>query len=181
MMMFFALFWLGFVGVFTFVFMGGMFATEAPFAMIIFVAAFLSIFWFVGITLLRTALKEHKKNKETELYGVECYARTINVYESGTYVNDNPEYKADFILYVTSTGEVQKVSEVVGYNYNAFKPGTTIKGKYYNGDINFDKTTVGITLPYEAENKIKEFMVHYNISEPTDVVVINGVEYVRKN
>lgn len=177
----FAIFWLSFIAVFTFVFMGSMVATGAPFVMYLFVGAFLSIFWFVGIAMLRASYKQLKKNKETQMYGNECYAKVIELYESGTYVNDRPEYKGDFIVYDTVTGEVQKVSEVVGFNYNAFKPGTTVKGIYYNGDINIDKNTVGMALPYEAETKIKEFMAHYNISDPTDVVIINGVEYIRKN
>lgn len=177
----FGIFWLGFIALFTFVFMGSLIASGAPFIMYLVIGGFLSIFWFVGISLVRSGYKQLKKNKETELYGNECYARVVEIYESGTYVNGRPEYKADFVLYDTVSGETNKVTEIVGFNYNAFKPGTTVKGIYYNGDINIDKNTVGIAMPYEAETKIKEFMAHYNISDPTEVVVINGVEYVRKN
>lgn len=177
----FGIVWLSFVSIFTFVFMASLFASGAPLVIGLGVGGFLSIFWFVGISMIRQGYKEYKANKETDLYGEECYAKIINVYESGSYVNDNPEYKADMIVYIPSNGEVLKLAETVGFNYSLFKPGTIVSGKYYNGDININKESSGITLPYEADEKIKAFMKHYNISDPANVIVIDGVEYVRKD
>ena len=56
------------------------FDISVGFFMYLVIGGFLSIFWFVGISLVRSGYKQLKKNKETELYGNECYAIYIYHY-----------------------------------------------------------------------------------------------------
>ena len=171
--LFFGLFWLGFIAIFTIIFMSAMIASSAPFPIVIFVVLFLSIFWYVGIIMLKSGIKQYKANKNTDLYGEECFGKITSIYESGTYVNENP-------VYIPSINDVLTVSEVIGYSKKEYPLGTPVRGKYYNGDINIIERGPIVTISPFAEEKINEYMKHYGLT-PQDTVVIDGVEYVRKD
>lgn len=176
----FGLVWLGFIAFFTIMFMSAMIASSAPFPILIFVVLFLSMFWYVGIVMVKSGIKQYKANKNTDLYGEECYGKITAVYETGSYVNDNPEYKADIVVYIPSINDVVTVSEVIGYSKKEYPLGTPVRGKYYNGDINIIERGPIVTMSPFAEEKINEYMKHYGLT-PQDTVVIDGVEYVRKD
>lgn len=178
----FGLVWLVLVAMFTIVFLISATFSGAPIYIPIFLILFLSLFWYVGIYLIVKGYKKIKANKETNLYGELCYAVISNIYESGAYVNNNPEYKADFLVYIYSRGEVELVSEVVGFDYTQYKIGTCVKVKYYNGDINIESVEPKDSLPYDVEAEIQKYKEHYNINLPSDdAIIIDGVEYVRKD
>lgn len=178
--LFFGIIWLSFIAFFTIMFMSAMVASSAPFPILIFVTLFLSIFWYVGIVFVKAGYKQYKANKNTDLYGEECFGKVIKVYETGAYVNDSPEYKADFVVYIPSINEVLVVSEVIGYTTREYPIGSSIRGKYYNGDVNIIEKGTIVTLSPFAEEKIKEYMNHYGLN-PENKIVIDGVEYVRKD
>lgn len=178
----FGVVWLVFIAVFTIMFIVISVFSGAPFYIPILFLLILSLFWFVGIHLTVKGYKKIKADKETKLYGELCYGIISNIYESGAYVNDNPEYKADLLVYISSRREVELVSEVIGFDYNKYEIGTCVKLKYYNGDINIESVESNNALPYDAEAEIKRYKEHYKINLPSDdTIIIDGVEYVRKD
>ena len=92
----FSIIWLIFTGIFTF---AGIMSSSSidPMAIIVIV-----LFWIIGIFLFIKGLRKVIKNHKTEKYGEECYGIVNNIYPTGTYINHQPEFKADFIVYIPS-------------------------------------------------------------------------------
>lgn len=137
------------------------------------------LFWVVGISVFIKGLVKIIKNIQTNKYGEECYGKICDVYESGNYVNGRPEYKADVLVYIPSSGETQTISETVGFNEYKYDLGSYLKLKYYKGDINF-LYEVGINeLPSDVRFKIEGKKTEGINGKNT--ITIDGVEYVRKD
>lgn len=107
-------------------------------AVLIPVLGFLSIFWIIGIIMVIVGIKKEKRDKKTEQYGEECYGKIMNVYPSGTYVNNRPLFKADFKIYIPSERVVRTISEEVGFNPVDYPINGYVKIKYYDNDINVE-------------------------------------------
>ena len=107
-------------------------------AVLIPVLGFMSIFWIIGIIMLTVGIKKEKRDKKTEQYGEECYGKIMNVYPSGTYVNNRAEFKADFKIYITSERMIKTISETIGFNPVDYPINGYVKVKYYENDINVE-------------------------------------------
>lgn len=136
---------------------------------------FLVFFIAIGVFLIVKGLTKVVRNYKTSKNGEECFGIIKNVYESGTYINDSAEYKADVIVYIESLGKVEIISEVIGFNLSKFPVGSYVKLKYYNGDINIldvvDYNSISENSKYYLKNE------ESNIEKVEDIITVNGVKY----
>lgn len=184
----FGLIWTSITAILTFVFYSGTsgeiyvndeLVSQAEFNEMLWPKLFFGIFWAIGLFMIYWGLKRIIKDKKTNAFGEICYGKITDIFESGTYINEVPELKAQIVLYIPSINDIKIVSEVIGlyglvYNYEI---GKCVEVKYYNGDINFEKVLDIQDLPYEAQEILNEFKTEM----PKEKVMYNGVEYIRKD
>lgn len=162
--------------------------TQAEFSTMLFPKVFLGIFWFIGLFMLYTGLKKIIKNHNTNVYGEIVYGKICNIYNSGTYINEVPELKADFLIYVPSEWGTKVVSEVIGLDNikNCYQIGDYVEVKYYNNDINIIRTVTEDELPYEARPELVSYKSPAELekekfnNKSDDSIYINGEEYIRR-
>lgn len=144
------------------------------------VMLFLSFFWIIGIYLIKSGLKEIRTNKATDNFGEECFGIITDIYETGTYVNDVPELKADIKAYIPSLLETISVSEKLGLAHKAgeYDIGTYVLLKYYNGDVNIVYSVDEAILPADAKYELEKIAPQKTSVQ--DTIILDGVEYVRK-
>lgn len=182
---FFSTIWLLITGVITFGFycsgsnitVNGQYVTQEEFNAMLGPKLFLGIFWVVGITIFIIGIKRIIKNYKTNTYGELCYGRIINIFKSGVYINDEPQLKANIAVYIESIGIVEEIEEVIGVARRVkYREGDYIEGKYYNGDINITDYIPEGAIPIHIQDKLKNLY-----TPPSDTIVIDGVEYVKKD
>ena len=168
--LFFGLIWTGFVALFTI----GVLASGDFFAML-----FMIPFWLVGIWVLKIGMEEYRRNKDTEDFGEECFGIITDIYESGAYVNDIPELKADMKVFVPSLGQVISTSEKIGlaHKVREYKLGTYVLLKFYNGDVNIVYSVDEAILPVSSKLALENYTPNKTAQ---DTIIIDGVEYVKK-
>ena len=137
------------------------------------------LFWAVGLFMMGKGLIKVIKNILTNQRGEECFGRVDSIYNSGAYVKNRPELKADFLVYIPSTQETKVVSEIIGFNRYNYEIGSYVKLKYYEGDINIEGVIEEFELPSDAKYQFDESPLFDSLDQNT--IVINGVEYVRKD
>ena len=115
-----------------------------------------------------------------------------DIYESGTYVNDNPEWKSDFKV-IDKNGNLVDCSEIVGFNENKYPVGSFVKVKYHNGDINIleavseSQISNMVLLDYKKvfdaeianENLKRNNIPNVSSTYCAEIIVINGIKYQR--
>ena len=151
------------------------------------------LFWlFISGSLLFKGLKKIFINIKTDTSGFTTYAIVTDVYESGTYVNDNPEWKSDFKV-IDKNGNLVDCSEIVGFNEDKYPAGSFVRVKYHNGDINIlesvpESQISNITLldykkilVAEIENEKLNGNNSFKTSDTycAEIIVINGIKYQR--
>lgn len=139
----------------------------------------LGIFLIVGITLIVKGFKKLVIDFSTNTKGEECFGKIYNTYNSGVYINESPELKADILVYIPSIGETRVISEVIGFDRLKYPFGSFVKLKYYNGDINLQAVVDEQELPANARAEFEKFNLSFLGLEKT--IFVNGVEYVRKD
>ena len=141
---------------------------------------FISIFWIVGIYLIKTGLQEVRTNKATDNFGEECFGIITDIYETGTYVNSVPELKAELKAYIPSLGRTISAAEKIGLADKVieYDIGTYVLLKYYNGDVNIIYSVDEMILPADAKLELSQ--VAPQQTSVQDTIIIDGVEYVRK-
>lgn len=97
---------------------------------------FIGLFLIIGIAFMFFGLKKIIRDIMTSKRGIECLGKIVDVYPSGTYINERPQLKADFAVYLESENRVDVFSEIVGMDWYNFPKGSWFKLKYYEGDIN---------------------------------------------
>lgn len=145
---------------------------------------FIGIFWIIGLTFIYIGLKKVITNSLTTRYGEQCYGRVCNVYHSGTYINNRPEYKADVLVYIPSTSETKVISEIIGMNGFAYPKGAYLEIKYYKNDINIIGTLNEAYIPQSIKDKLdnsETYKTEFNNTKSQHVIVIDGIEYIRKD
>ncbi|MBQ7668922.1 MAG: hypothetical protein IJS47_06310 [Clostridia bacterium] len=138
---------------------------EAPF----WCKLMLAFFLVIGIIMLAIGIKKFITDKLTDKKGEECYGRLIKVYPSGTYINGQPELKADFAVLLPIENQVEIISEVIGMSDYKFPLGSYWKLKHYNGDINILNQVSKDELPYGTTDAINAY----------SIVEIDGTKYKR--
>ena len=165
----FGLIWTSITAILTFVFYSGTsgeiyvndeLVSQAEFNEMLWPKLFFGIFWAIGLFMIYWGLKRIIKDKKTNAFGEICYGKITDIFESGTYINEVPELKAQIVLYIPSINDIKIVSEVIGlyglvYNYEI---GKCVEVKYYNGDINFEKVLDIQDLPYEAQEILNDLV-----------------------
>ena len=144
------------------------------------VMLFLSIFWIIGIYLIKSGLKEIRTNKATDDFGEECFGIITDIYETGTYVNSVPELKAELKAYIPSLGRTISAAEKIGLadKVTEYDIGTYVLLKYYNGDVNIVYSVDEMILPADAKLELSQAAPQQTSIQ--DTIIIDGVEYVRK-
>lgn len=117
---------------------------------------FLGLFWFIGIAISVKGIRKIIINYNTDTKGEECYGRISRIYNSGNYVNDRPELKADVIVYIQSLSDTEVISEVIGFDYGEYSEDSYVRVKYYNGDINFEEVIDENMIPISIKEKLDE-------------------------
>lgn len=151
--------------------------TSVPVEIIVFLA-----FLVFGIFLLIKGIKKLIQNQKTEKLGEECYAMVDSIYPTGTRVNNAPEYKANFLVYIPSQNKVEKISEVIGFNPLKYPIQSFVKGKFYENDINIKETVEYNNLPLNIRQKFDYYRRDNSIDTDNnilseDIITINGVKY----
>jgi len=150
----------------------------------------ISVFLIIGIVLIVKGAKQVIKDIKTKKYGIPCYGIVQNLQLTGSYINEQPEYKAILDIINPNTNQLEKVEEIVGLNPNKYPIGSYVQCKYYEGDINFER----IVNPNEVSSSFREILKpnNYNnglntgsgftdleFSEDREYVTIDGVKYKR--
>ena len=113
---------------------------------------FFVIFEIAGLWMLFSGLKKIIRNKKTNKYGKKCYGIVVDIVESGTYVNDKPEYLAVIDLLNPETHQIEMIEEVIGFNDELYEINSYVLCKYYDGDINIVKSIPDNEVPIEITN-----------------------------
>ena len=148
-----------------------------------FVLLFVGIFDVVGIWLFYKGFSKLVRDIRTRKNGVETYAQLMNIFPSGTYVNDVPELKGTFKVFNPDTYQTDNVDEILGVGAFKYHEGQVVKVKYYNGDINI----LNITDINEVPGDISKYFTYSsptsiesqlsNVTNPADEIEIDGVKY----
>ena len=96
------------------------------------------ILFIIGIIIIISGIRKIIKDSKTKKLGIICYGVIKNLKQTGTYYNEEPEYKALIDVINPNTNQLEHIEEVVGFNYNKFPIGSFVMCKYYEGDINFE-------------------------------------------
>lgn len=132
------------------------------------------MFLTIGIIFIIKGLIKIIKDILTSKKGEECYGCVENIKETGEYVNGQPIYKSDFVIYVESEYTTKKISEKIGMNPERYPIGSFVKAKYYDNDINILDKIDEINIPEEIREKIK-----VEVSPTNEIIEIDGVKYKR--
>ena len=176
----FGIFWTLFIAIFTW----GMFYTDGYIELE--PLLFLSVFWIIGISFIVSGIKIVYRDKQTELNGDFCYGRLIDIMPTGSYVNDVPELKADFLVVVPGSGEIRLMTEIIGFANKVFYDiGDYFELKIFIDDINIVSQIQKEHVTNSDLETLQLESIRYGVREkmPTinrDSIYIDGVEYVKK-
>lgn len=135
------------------------------------------LFIAIGIVMIVISSKKIIRDKKTDKYGEIGYGIIQSVYNSGTYINGEPELKADVLVYLESQNRVETISEIIGMGRPKYQINAVVKLKYYNGDINFIEEVTN--YDYLSEN-IRIFIDNNKTNvDNNDIIEINGAKYKR--
>lgn len=144
----FGIIWMAITGISTIVILQSGALTDglAPFLSM---SVFMLIFWGVGIYMLKRGLKKVIANAKTNAHGVETFGVILTIDETGCYVNDRPQLQAE-VLVVTEGKELNRYTEVIGFDWNKYHEGQLLKVKHYQNDINVIGAAVEAEIPYDT-------------------------------
>lgn len=144
---------------------------------------FVSIFFIIGLFLFLKGLKQVISDIITALNGEEIYGYVVDILPTREYVNNNALFKAQ-IFAIVKHGKCQMFFEPVGFWGEAKKYNNQyVKLKYCKKDVNIldiaDESLVPIDLKNQVDSKFKDKQIENIVSSEKDVVIIDGVKYIR--
>lgn len=150
-----------------------------------FLFCILLLFELIGLFLLISGLKKIIKDKKTKKYGIQCYGIIREINETGSYINNNPEYKALLQFVNPETYQVENIEEIIGLDYYKYSVNSYILCKYYQGDINLEKQVSDNEIPGDIKKRLDSLQKKINSSDlefssDGEYVTIDGVQY-KKN
>ena len=104
----------------------------------LFVLAFLVVFEVIGLFLTIIGLRKIIKDSKTKKYGIKCYGVVKGIKITGSYVNENPEYKAILDFVNPETNQLETIEEIIGFDCDKYPIDSCVLCKYYQGDINIE-------------------------------------------
>jgi len=150
----------------------------------IFLFIFFIVFEIIGLYMLISGIKTIIKDKKTKKYGTQCFGIVRDIQQTGAYVNDNPEYKALLDIVNPETNQIEKIEEIVGFDYRKYPINSYIQCKYYEGDINIDRVVAENEIPGGIKRMIipigqqqKPEYIDLEFSPDREYVTIDGVKY----
>lgn len=146
---------------------------------------YLTLFELIGLFMLSGGLKKIIKDKRTKTNGMHCYGIIRDIQVTGSYINNDPEYKAIIDFVNPETDKVENTEEIIGFKYNEYPINSYILCKYYQGDINLESTISESMVPEEIKKALapaKKITDYSSIEFSSDgeYVTIDGVQY-KKN
>ena len=160
------------------VIVNGQDVSKEEFSILLWPKLFFGLFLLIGIIFIVIGVIKIIRNRNTDLYGEECYGRICNIYNSGAYVNGRAELKADVLVYIESLACTKTISEVIGFDYNKYPIGSYVRCKYFNDDINVESIVNYEDIPIIISEMLPKNNV---IANESDTILVDGVEYVRKD
>ena len=148
----------------------------------LFLFIFFVLFEFIGLYMLIRGLKKIIKDKKTKKHGIQCYGIISEIQETGSYVNNNPEYKAILHFLNPETNKVETIEEIIGFHYNKYPINSYVLCKYYQGDVNLENLIFEKEVPGDIKKylfPLKQVSNYSNIefSSDKEYVTIDGVQY----
>ena len=145
---------------------------------------FFILFEFIGLYLLIIGLKTIIKDKKTKKYGTQCYGIVRDIQHTGSYSNENPEYKAVVDIVNPKTNQIEKIEEIIGFDNSKYPINSYVLCKFYEGDVNFERVIFENEVPggikrilvRNAQQKHPEYM-DLEFSPDKEFVTIDGVKY----
>ena len=145
-----------------------------------------TVFFIIGIVMIVQGIRKIIKDSKTKKLGIPCYGVIQKLQPTGTYINEQPEYKAVLDVINPNTNQLERIEEVVGFSYYKFPIGSYVMCKYYNGDINFENKIEPGEVPGNYKDKLKPIdyetdfgCPNFEFSEDREYVTIDGVKYKR--
>lgn len=111
------------------------------------------LFWFVGITLVKTGIKKFLADRNTEQFGEECYGRIYKMIPIGE-IKGKLYYKVEIIVYVPSERTTKIFTEDIGCDLEQFQKDSYLRLLYYNDDVNIKEIVDENNISKEIKNKI---------------------------
>ncbi len=151
---------------------------------------FFGIFLLVGISFLIAAIRKLIINANTSMNGHELYGYILENRPNGVYVNGYPLFNA-VVLFRDVDGKFQVLEDNIGKKTMQYYPGAYVQLKHRNKDINIIGLVDEHIVPLDVRNmiaaekshpKYSNFQASSSIQEEcSDTVIIDGVEYVKKD
>ena len=132
--------------------------------------------------MLISGLRKIIKDRKTKSHGIKCYGIVSDIQTTGSYVNDNPEYKAILNFVNPETNQLETIDEIIGFDCNKYPIDSYVLCKYYQGDINLEN----LVSENEIPGDIKKYLVpsqqvpnysNLEFSADREYVTIDGVQY----
>ncbi len=145
----------------------------------------LLLFVIIGFYLMIKGLKQIIKDLKTKRYGMECYGIIGDIKETGAYKNHRPEYKAIVHFVNPETHQIEKLEEIIGFDYDKYSLDSYVKCKYYQGDINIEEQIYGYIVPEAIKEYLEPLRMNSGdsgilVSDDREYVIIDGVRYRRE-
>lgn len=165
--------WLGFSVLISIPFLFAMSSTEG---MIFFIVPFFGLFYAIGIIMIVIGAKKVAKNNKTEKFGELTFGKILRIFQSGNYVNGNPELKADIGAVNPNTKMLESFSEVIGFAPAKYRVGEYVLLKLYNNDVNIVERANESSIPINVKDLLDSA---FPTPKEKDVKIIDGVKYVK--
>jgi hypothetical protein len=163
--------------------------SQAEFNAMLWPKIFFGVFLLIGIAFLIVAIKKLIVNAKTSMNGDELYGYILDTRPNGTYVNGQPLFNAE-ILFRDTSGKFRILADGIGNKTVKYYPGSYVKIKHFNNDINIIDAADEYQVPLDVKNLMEAELSHPRYSnyqsssihcESSDTVIIDGVEYVKKD
>ena len=143
---------------------------------------FVGIFVCIGIFMMFRGCRKLWKNMQTKVNGEPCYGRVLNVERNGCYVNNQPMYKAEILVYSELDCTDYTIWEDIGFDPARFPIGSFLKVLYYKGDINFTEDSYNIDdMPESRKQLLLSKSQFISSADNENIITIGGVRYIRED
>lgn len=144
---------------------------------------FLGGFIFIGLIFMFRGLKKVIINKATASQGMIRYGYIVETYFNGASENGRQRHNAR--IWVLVNGVVETFEEDIGFDYFEFFPGAYVKVKHHLNDVNLLEVVPDHEAPFQLKEYVEETFGYGECCDESEVapdtIVVNGVEYVRKD
>jgi hypothetical protein len=127
--------------------------------------------------MIVAGIKTVIKDKKTDKYGISTYGLITNISETGSYVNNNPELRADILTYLPYEGTTKTFKEIIGFAPPKYDIGTYVLLNQHEDDVNIVQSTDKNFIPRDILEKLSEHI----IDSAPKTIVIGDYKYIRED